>query len=862
MNQFTLSLKGKLLLLIVFLVLLVSALIITVNISLTHKSRKMINKGISEKITNLQDLSKNEFNTFKGTVNYGIREASGITAIENITVIVLNHQKEFNKVVQEEIEKMGKKVEITLDVQHRTVHGGLKRLFDDATQLMYKIIEFDDRSLAILSNIAVFNVDSLKEASNESLEIFSKNIDLTDELLNRMQEKNKEDMDTALAEIINKSDSLKGKELMDYLVSRFEILKNSSDKRVSDIREGLRRNFDKQSKVMSEEVNIVADKVNLAITNERKNSKIVRKRKMESVISKLMKDEIEIQKDIKRSIRQVNEIVELLKIKLPDQLKKRGELSNKAIEKHILDRKMATNQAESKISKMVDRSNKNALQRVNNAIAESNKVIEKTFNDESRKTLLFSFLIAVISSLFAIALGALLIRGITTPISKVMQFADRVSHGKRMEKLPEGHDEIGRMGAALNTMVDKLLKLEEANRNSFNQTLDQVFDCVFMFDPENLVYSFANKGAVDQTGYSREELLCLSPIDIKPDFEKEQYLELLGSIKRGEREALFLTTVHRKKNGELIPVEILTKYVIPTTGKGRYVEIVKDISEIKKAEKEKEQLQSQLLHAQKLESVGLLAAGIAHEINTPMQFIGTNMEFLEEASDSITSLTKSLQKMMEKAPPDIADQLRNIFEEADLEFMMEEVPDAIQQSKNGIAHVSSIVKAMKEFSHPASHEKTEVVVNSIIETTILISRNEWKYISDVKTDLAVDLPAVPCLIDEFGQVILNLIVNATQAIEEKLGENIEGKKGEIYISTRRYDSGVEVKIRDTGNGIPADIQERIFDPFFTTKVVGKGTGQGLAISHDVICQKLGGTLTFETEKGKGTTFIIRLPVNV
>jgi signal transduction histidine kinase len=167
---------------------------------------------------------------------------------------------------------------------------------------------------------------------------------------------------------------------------------------------------------------------------------------------------------------------------------------------------------------------------------------------------------------------------------------------------------------------------------------------------------------------------------------------------------------------------------------------------------------------------------------------------------------------------------------------------------------------MKEFSHPSSREKEKVVVNSIIETTVLIARNEWKYVSNVTTDLAVDLPPIPCHIDELGQVILNLLINAAQAIGEKLGRNPVGDKGEIHISTQVVDSFVEIRLRDTGGGIPERIRERIFDPFFTTKEVGKGTGQGLAISHNVITEKHGGTLTFETEEGQGTTFIIRLPM--
>ncbi len=270
--------------------------------------------------------------------------------------------------------------------------------------------------------------------------------------------------------------------------------------------------------------------------------------------------------------------------------------------------------------------------------------------------------------------------------------------------------------------------------------------------------------------------------------------------------------------------------------------------------------QTRLLQAQKLESVGQLAAGIAHEINTPMQFIGTNMEFLEEASQGMSVLTQSLQKIIATAPPGIAGELRLALDEVEWEYLMEEIPSAIKQSKDGISRVATIVKAMKEFSHPSSTKKEFVVVNTIIETAVLISRNEWKFVSNVTTDLAVDLPPVSCHADELGQVILNLLINAAHAIGEKLGRNPVGDKGEIHITTRKVDSFVEIRVQDTGSGIPKGIRNRIFDPFFTTKEVGRGTGQGLTISHDVITKKHGGTLTFETEEEVGTTFIIHLPL--
>lgn len=282
--------------------------------------------------------------------------------------------------------------------------------------------------------------------------------------------------------------------------------------------------------------------------------------------------------------------------------------------------------------------------------------------------------------------------------------------------------------------------------------------------------------------------------------------------------------------------------------------------QLKQAMPDSQLTHARLLHTQKMESVGQLAAGIAHEINTPIQFVGTNIGFLEEVSFVVLNLLKSLRKIVDTAPEQVAQELLSVLEEADCEYIMEELPSAIKQSKEGISRVSLIVKALKEFSHPSFKEKEKVVVNTIIETTTVISRNAWKYVSELKLNLASDLPPVSCLTNELGQVILNLITNAAHSIEEKIGRNPVGLKGEIRISTQVVNSFVEILIQDTGTGIPAGIQYRIFDPFFTTKEVGKGTGQGLAISYDVIVKKHGGTLTFITEEDKGTTFVIRLPL--
>ncbi len=190
---------------------------------------------------------------------------------------------------------------------------------------------------------------------------------------------------------------------------------------------------------------------------------------------------------------------------------------------------------------------------------------------------------------------------------------------------------------------------------------------------------------------------------------------------------------------------------------------------------------------------------------------------------------------------------------------MSEIPKAIEQSLDGTTRVARIVQAMKDFSHPDAGEKKPVNLNQAIEATATVARNEWKYVAELEMHFDPSLPPVRCLAGEINQVILNLVVNAAHAIADTHVVK-QGGKGTIILATRRDGHWVEIRVGDTGGGIPENIRDKVCDPFFTTKPVGKGTGQGLFIAHNVVVEKHGGTLTFETETGKGTTFIIRLPL--
>ena len=278
---------------------------------------------------------------------------------------------------------------------------------------------------------------------------------------------------------------------------------------------------------------------------------------------------------------------------------------------------------------------------------------------------------------------------------------------------------------------------------------------------------------------------------------------------------------------------------------------------------ERQRVEVELRHAQKLEAVGQMSAGIAHEINTPIQFVGDSLKFLNEAFSDLTkvaSISKNCLPTLCDLPEtkEIHDELDQALEDADIEYLDGRVPKALERAGNGVKRVSDIVKAMKDFSHPDEREMTVADLNSAIESTLVVAANEYKYSATLKKELQ-ELPPVLCHLGDINQVILNLVVNAAHAIIELHGSSVD--EGLITIKSRYADENILISIADNGSGIPESIQERIFDPFFTTKEVGKGTGQGLSISHKIIVENHGGQLFFETEDDAGTTFFIKLPLD-
>jgi PAS domain S-box-containing protein len=274
----------------------------------------------------------------------------------------------------------------------------------------------------------------------------------------------------------------------------------------------------------------------------------------------------------------------------------------------------------------------------------------------------------------------------------------------------------------------------------------------------------------------------------------------------------------------------------------------------------RERLEKELRLAQKLEGIGQLAAGVAHEINTPMQYLGDNVAFLLRAFARLNEHLQAAEAALSPGGAATVEDARALLDSSKaqlkLKFVLDGVPKALRDSRSGIEHVSSIVRALKSFAHVDHDEKALGDINQALVDTLAVAQSEYKSVAVIETELG-PLPPVPCFCGRLNQVFLNLIVNAAHAIEEAKRDGL----GCIRITTSISEGVVTVAISDTGAGIPEHVRERVFDPFFTTKPVGKGTGQGLSLARSIVVETHGGLLSFETELGRGTTFTIRLPAD-
>jgi PAS domain S-box-containing protein len=376
----------------------------------------------------------------------------------------------------------------------------------------------------------------------------------------------------------------------------------------------------------------------------------------------------------------------------------------------------------------------------------------------------------------------------------------------------------------------------------------------YVYDLETLDFLEVNDAAVERYGYSREEFIYMKITQIWPSEDVPAVKDDLRRQTQKPRGSPGQWK-HRTRSGRIVDVEINFQR-LDYDGRRAVLAIAQDVTERNK-------LEIGLRHAQKLEAVGGLASGIAHEINTPIQFVGDNIRFLQDGFKSLEILIRKFRELKGAAETgsvagELLREVNQAEEDGDLPYLTEEIPKALAQSLDGVERVAGIVRAMKEFAHPEQNKRAAADLNKALASTLIVARNEIKYVADVITDFG-DLPAVECCLGDLNQVFLNVLVNAAHAIED--ANNGTGKKGTIRIRTRHEGDQVGIAFSDTGSGIPEAVRDKVFEPFFTTKAVGRGSGQGLAISRTIVVEKHGGTLTFETEVGRGTTFRITLPVS-
>ena len=478
---------------------------------------------------------------------------------------------------------------------------------------------------------------------------------------------------------------------------------------------------------------------------------------------------------------------------------------------------------------------------------------------------LFFIVIAVVG--VAVLYNRVIAKQIKNLISGISKYGKTKERFRMEETFFEEFNEIA---ISFNRMADNLehsmVSIEdlELSQKRFEDVVEATGDWIWELDPKGR-YTYSSGMVKRVLGYSPEEIIgkyCYEFFDESTEeakFQKAVY-EIFA---RNQKKISFRNRLV-KKNGDIVVVETNGVAIFNAENKIiGYRGVDRDITKRVEEEEERILLEKDLQQSKKLESIGTLAAGIAHEINTPIQFIGDNIHFLGDALDDLFKLINNFGGLLclvakECEKRDLIETKEKYENEIDLGFLENEVPECIHQTEDGLDRVSKIVNAMKSFSHISDEKKQLADINKAIESAVIVSSNEWKYSAEIKMNFDEQLPLVNCFVGDINQVIMNMILNATHSIEDMHSDS----KGTITISTCcKEDKAVVISVSDTGKGIPEDIQDKIFLPFFTTKEVGKGTGQGLSMAYAIIVEKHGGKLTFESTLNKGTTFFIELPLS-
>ncbi len=386
-----------------------------------------------------------------------------------------------------------------------------------------------------------------------------------------------------------------------------------------------------------------------------------------------------------------------------------------------------------------------------------------------------------------------------------------------------------------------------ASKDLMENILDGIHAGIFIVDPETKIIESINNVALELLGAEKEQIIGRSCDIFCWHSDKGETIIGCPAETQSLHEKEFRMS---RADGTYLPV---SKTVLKgkVNGEDRFIEIIFDIAKRK-------ELERRLSLAQKLEAIGSLSAGIAHEINTPIQYLSDNLVFLSESFEQMSSaLNKHKKTCQLSSNPECEELISHFWESIDMDYLLGEMPAALTQSMDGVERITRIVQAMKRFSHPGAESKQMADINMALDNTVTVCKNEWKYNSEVVFDLQADLPLIPCFINDLNQAFLNIVVNAAHSITSKMKESSE--KGKITIRTSFVHPWIVIEIEDTGEGIPDEILPKIFDPFFTTKEVGLGTGQGLTLCYSVITEKHGGTIEFSSKLGIGTKCTIKLP---
>ena len=412
---------------------------------------------------------------------------------------------------------------------------------------------------------------------------------------------------------------------------------------------------------------------------------------------------------------------------------------------------------------------------------------------------------------------------------------------------------VGRQAEArradLELMVAKRTAELRSADDQYRIITETASDGIMTMDLEGNI-RFANTAAGLIFGYPAGDLAGQRFSSLVPQFKSD-----VPVMRPRSGPAVEIIGNHR--NGRAMTLEISFAGSLDGGGNTILTAVLRDVTERKG-------LEGNRALAQKLESIGRLAAGVAHEINTPIQYTADNLDFIQRSCDSVEQMLgvhRRLVEACEAAAPTagLISELRRITQREKVDYLWGQTPNAIREASEGVRRVASIVRAMHEFAHPGAAKMTPTDLNRLIESTVIVSRNRWKDAAELHVELDPALPPVACVAGELSQVFLNLIVNAADAVIDTVNGR-RGQKGTIRITSRREGEFIEVRVSDSGIGIPQAVQPKVFDPFFTTKDIGCGSGQGLAIAHAIVVQKHHGNIDFETALGAGTTFIVRLPI--